>query len=210
MTRILYTLFIIILFHSNGRAFVHEKCIKCDTNEIKKTNWFVFYQKQIPNLKHSDYSCSYTKVKIDKRPGNIIPYYDPRFSKCQEIFSINSPDETCYIDLISNMVVFNEQNDSCIVTGFDGSQEVNLVNRKKKTVTSIRFFGPDLIVEDAMWLENQKFLLLGFIGNIESELELFIVFIDLKKSESSMLVSGRFSNIYNKFILDRFKLKLKK
>ena len=210
MIRILYILFIVILFHSKGIALVHEKSIKYDTNEIKKTSWFVFYQKQIPKLKYSDFLYSYTKVKIDKRTGNIIPDYDPKFSICQKMFSINSPNETCYLDLLSNMVVFNKLNDSCIITGFDEGQEVNLVNRKKKTVTSIGFLGPDLFVEDAVWLDNQKILLMGIIGNLESVSELFIVFIDLKKNESSMLVSSRLTNIYDNFLLNRFKLKMKK
>jgi len=210
MTRILNILCIVILFQSNVIALVQQRCFKYDSNEFKKTNWFVFYQKQLPNLNLSDFSCAYKKKKVDTRPGNILPDWDSKFSKCQKVFVINSPNKKFYLDLLSYMVIFNEQNDSCIVNGFDVDQEVNIVNRQKLTVTRIGFFGPDLFVEDAMWFDDQKFILMGFIGNTESELKLFIEFIDIRKKESSMLVSERFPKMYDKFILNRFKLKKKK
>jgi hypothetical protein len=210
MTRILNIICIVILFQSNGIALVQQRCFKYDSNKLKKTNWFVFYQKQLPKLRLSDFSCAYNKKKIDTRPGNIVPDWDTKFSKCQKVFVINSPNKNIYLDLLSYMVIFNEQNDSCIVNGFDVDQEVNIVNRQKKSVTRIGFFGPDLFVEDAMWFDDQKFILLGFIGNTESELKLFIEFIDIRKNESSMIVSERFSKMYDKFILNRFELKKKK
>ena len=88
---------------------------------------------------------------------------------------------------------------------FSVDQEINLVDLKTDSVTRIAFFGPSYRVEEVVWLDNQRVLLLG-IGDGNQP---FVQQIDLNALSGRVYTYPDSIDIQDQYLEQRIQSRLK-
>ncbi|BDS10399.1 hypothetical protein [Aureispira anguillae] len=145
-----------------------------------KTTWLKYYKMKDASFDPRQFESA-GKETLELSPGNAWNDTDPNFEKTLSALLINAPDHSQYIDLDSYWMELEKEADKIISYSLDLDQEVNWVNRKTKEAYRIGFCGSACEFEDAVWLDNQSFVLMG-----KEEDKLFLQFIELNKKETEL------------------------
>jgi hypothetical protein len=99
----------------------------------------------------------YQKDTINEMQGNILGTFDNKFDSRYSVLLIYSPNEKKYIDIDSYKMELDDNK----VAMFDVDQEINIIDKDKKTINRIEFYGTYCWIEDAFWVNDSVFVLLG-------------------------------------------------
>jgi hypothetical protein len=96
--------------------------------------------------------------------GNKNPFSpDKKYFSLYGPFLKYSPDSTMFIDLDSyNIRIFKDKYGHLIGEDGDADSEVSLVDLKSQLRKRLVFLGPGGSIEDAAWIDNDKFILIGY------------------------------------------------
>lgn len=118
--------------------------------------WSQFYQQEDTAFRLSAFVPG-DSVTVSPMKGTIKTVNDPGFDPLYSEFLIYSPDNRRYIDFDSYLWHLNANGDP----DFEVDQEINLVDVQTDSVTRIGFLGPSYRIEDVIWLDESRVLLLG-------------------------------------------------
>lgn len=95
-----------------------------------------------------------------------------------------SPDRTMYVKLLESAVAYVE-NDTLKYFGGDDCQEIHLVSRKHKTDVMLEWLGVSSFMEECVWLDNSRFVLMGINGY--SDYEQFVIYLYDVQNKKKMI-----------------------
>ncbi len=156
-----------------------QKCI--EINPV----WADYYKKNIADFSNdSGFVCSKGKIE-NIMTGSVYGDFSKEFNVNHLPFLINSPDHSKYIDLDSYQLCFKkDEKGNLYCGGGEVDQEIDLADRKNKTVKRIAFYGPGCFIEDAKWIDNNLFVLYGM-----SDKKLMIEVMDISKKKYQLFES---------------------
>lgn len=148
------------IIEQNPPGITLETNIKLDevseVVEKKLPLWLSVWRKTIP-----DFSIAkFEKIKVEKISAQIEGSLDnTEEDKLYEILYVYSPDKTRYVEPHGNIGLFEENGK--INAGFDPDSAVSLVDLKNKTYKRLLFCGPGCSFDDAIWMNNNVFAVVG-------------------------------------------------
>lgn len=112
----------------------------------------------------------------------------------KDFYSIYKPaltfpkDGNKFIDIYSYELNLEKRGNKIVYSGSEVDQAISLCNIKTKRWTQILFFGYSLRIQEAIWLSDTKFMLLGSVQN-ESKYRPVIYIGDMIKDSFEVFMS---------------------
>jgi len=131
-----------------------------DVNRLER--WLSFY-----NLKITDFTdtIKFEKPNIEHNKCD----YQLDAKDIYRQFYIPSPNSRYLIDLDSySLVLEKDSNGQLVSFGSEVDTEVSLIDNQAKVRFRILFYGPEVIIQEAYWLNNDKVYILGFSRKIDT------------------------------------------
>lgn len=162
--------------------------------------WQRFYQEHDSNFRSSRFTAK-DSLRISPIQGTVKTIHDRDFDPVYANFLVYAPDSSRYIDMDSYLWSLGKEDN----IDFSVDQEINLVDLKTDSVTRIAFFGPSYRVEEVVWLDNQRVLLLG-IGDGNQP---FVQQIDLNALSGRVYTYPDSIDIQDPYLEQRIQSRLK-
>jgi hypothetical protein len=113
--------------------------------------------------------------------GDVEPMEELKdFFKLYNGALVYSPDSSQFIDLYSANIWLEKRGKKIVAIG-DPDQTVMLTDRKTLRSKSLLFFGPAAVIDEAVWVSPNKFILAGVISNEDSKWEAILLVGDISK-----------------------------
>ncbi|MDV2447045.1 hypothetical protein CMU93_05950 [Elizabethkingia anophelis] len=109
------------------------------------------------------------------------------FVKNYKDLLIFSPDKKHFIDLYSSSVYYDEKKKKYLAA-YDVDSQVDLGDMQNHKSSGIYFMEPSAWMEDAAWIDNDRFILVGIHSDEQSQRIPYIILINIK---------DRYLQIYN-------------
>ena len=165
-----------LTFYPNGESFGQESNLSIYKSHFD--NELSAWTKTISKFKLSSFKSHDTTAF-----GNL-PYKD--IKELKNFYSIYKPvlaftkDSNVFIDIYSYELNLEKKGNKIVYSGSEVDQAISLCNIKARTWTQVLFCGYSLRIQDATWLNNTKFMLVGSVQNEESKSRPVIYVGDLK------------------------------
>lgn len=136
--------------------------IECNQNFSLK-DFQLFKSQPFENLKFEAFSELRNFLNVYKK----INYYSPNNSK--------------FLDLFSYELNLKLKNGKIVYQGSESDQAISFCNLRKKTWDRIFFCGSNLRIDDAIWLSNNNFILVGILR--DNTIQPLIIVGDITKAQ---------------------------
>jgi hypothetical protein len=161
----IYSLFLALIFFSGKSSFGQKNNLSIYRSHFN--NELHAWAKTINDFNLSSFRSDDTTSFED------IEYKDMKDLK--DFYSIYKPaltfskDSNNFIDIYSYSLNLEKKGNKIVYSGSEVDQAISLCNIKKKRWRRILFCGYSLRIEEAIWLTNTKFMLVGSLQNDESK-----------------------------------------
>jgi len=210
MRKLLHILILILLFSCSQTKKQNEKnakdisesgqlenqILKVDTVDLEKyshllTEWLEYY-KENP-IKMTDF----TLIIQDSLPDFLthVDTFDLSIDVNEPFFKY-SPNMLIALDLTSYNFTFEKnENNEIVNLGSEPDSEVSIMDLKNNIWKRLLFVGPDYIVEDGFWINDNQLLIVGQSDeNGEGDFNPVIWFIDLNKNIEQYFENKKITN----------------
>jgi hypothetical protein len=186
MRNFVCSFFLILTFLSNKQGFGQRKNLAIYEpyfdSELKA------WTKTIQDFKLSSFKLS-DSIAFDKQEYKDIKSLKDFYSIYKPALTF-SKDSNLFIDIYSYELNLERKGDKIVYSGSEVDQAISLCNLKTKRWTQILFCGYSLRIQDAIWLTDIKFMLVGSIQNEESKYLPVIYIGDLTKKSFQIYSSN--------------------
>ena len=187
LTRIFSFLFLVVFFSQCNQTKIKESTQKdsiqttqiiapktvCDSilpveliSSSSLKRWFAFYKNKHPTFNLTDFKFQ----KCSKEDSLLTRSGEPdkEYMNLYKSLFIYSPDSSKFIDIDSyNLLLERDKKGRLLGMGGDPETEVAVVNLKEKTNKRLLFLGPDYLIEDAAWIDQNNIVIAFLTNTIE-------------------------------------------
>ena len=186
MRHLIYSFLLALMFFHGENSFGQKSNLSIYESHFN--NEFKGWIKTINNFRLSSFKLK-DSIAFENLEYNDIQNLEDFYSIYKPVLTF-SKDNNKFIDIYSYLLNLEKKGNKIVYSGSDVDQAISLCNVSANKWTRILFCGQSLRIQDATWLTDTKFMLIGALQNEKSKYQPVIYIGDLTNNSFEIFASS--------------------